>query len=390
MARRFPLARFRLTTGGLVGIVLAALATSAAADTPSPSPDPVAQAQQAVTQAQTTVINQDTALGSAQANLAAAQQQLAVMSAQLDQLSATVTNDTVVVDRLHAAAAADRRRLSDYLRSAYSRGVDGNLQYILDAGSLSGAMERQATLQSVADATDRLISRINGETADAQNALDEANTARRQLAVVQQRSAAEEAVLAVQESQVQLADDAAHHRLASAASTLAGILVPPPSSAKAHVPGIVFSPVPGVDFTVDTDLTKPSDETAAKINAFFDGTALAGTGDAFIAAEQKYHVSARYFVAHAILESGWGTSAIAQDKHNLFGYGADDANPYVDANTFPSFAACIDFVAEKVAVNYLTPGGAFYHGPTLRGMNVDYASDPHWADKIASIAVTIP
>ena len=85
-----------------------------------------------------------------------------------------------------------------------------------------------------------------------------------------------------------------------------------------------------------------------------------------------------------------GTSAIAQDKHNLFGYGADDANPYGDAVTFSSFNACIQFVAGKVATNYLSPGGAFYHGPTLRGMNVDYASDPNWAEKIASIADTIP
>ena len=36
------------------------------------------------------------------------------------------------------------------------------------------------------------------------------------------------------------------------------------------------------------------------------------------------------------------------------------------------------------------PGGAYYHGPTLRGMNVDYASDPFWASKIAAIARTVP
>jgi beta-N-acetylglucosaminidase len=107
-------------------------------------------------------------------------------------------------------------------------------------------------------------------------------------------------------------------------------------------------------------------------------------------AESTYHVSARYFVAHAILESGWGTSAIAQFKHNLFGFGADDANPYGDAMTFTSFDACIQYVAQFIATNYLTVGGQFYHGPTLRGMNVDYASDPNWAEKIASIADTIP
>ena len=87
-------------------------------------------------------------------------------------------------------------------------------------------------------------------------------------------------------------------------------------------------------------------------------------------------MSARYLVAHSIKESGWGTSAIAQQKHNLFGYGADDSNPFGDAMSFPSFTACILYVAQEVKQSYLTPGGAYYHGPTLRGMNVDYASDP--------------
>ena len=107
-------------------------------------------------------------------------------------------------------------------------------------------------------------------------------------------------------------------------------------------------------------------------------------------AEQTLHVSARYFVAHAILESAWGASAIAQDKHNLFGFNADDRNPYQDATTFSSFDACIQYVAQFVAVNYLSPNGRYYHGPTLRGMNVKYASDPNWATKIASIADTLP
>ncbi len=58
--------------------------------------------------------------------------------------------------------------------------------------------------------------------------------------------------------------------------------------------------------------------------------------------------------------------------------------------SFASFDACIQFVAQKVAQDYLSPSGSFFHGPTLRGMNVDYASDPLWASKIARIASTIP
>jgi hypothetical protein len=58
--------------------------------------------------------------------------------------------------------------------------------------------------------------------------------------------------------------------------------------------------------------------------------------------------------------------------------------------SYPSFDASIQFQARVVSANYLTPGGAFYHGPTLRGMNVCYASDPDWASKIAAIYHTLP
>ena len=160
--------------------------------------------------------------------------------------------------------------------------------------------------------------------------------------------------------------------------------------AAARARGTIYPAVPGPLFTVDTNLTLPSGETAASVDQFLSGSALAGLGASFMRAEATYHVNARYFVAHAILESGWGSSSLAQFKHNLFGFGANDRNPYGDAMSFPSFDACIQFVAQFIQSNYLTPGGRFYHGPTLRGMNVDYASDPNWAEKIASIADTIP
>lgn len=142
--------------------------------------------------------------------------------------------------------------------------------------------------------------------------------------------------------------------------------------------------------TLGTDLTKPSGESAAALDAFLQHTALAGLGNAFVTAEATYHVSARYLVAHAIEESRWGTSTLAQDKHNLFGYGADDVNPYGDAGAFPSFEACIDYVAGKVSTEYLTAGGLHYNGPTLRGMHAHYATDPRWAANIVEVARVIP
>ncbi|GAC1569703.1 MAG: glucosaminidase domain-containing protein [Candidatus Dormibacteria bacterium] len=142
--------------------------------------------------------------------------------------------------------------------------------------------------------------------------------------------------------------------------------------------------------TVSTDLTQPSGESAAALDAFLEHTALAGLGNAFVTAEATYHVSARYLVAHAIEESHWGTSGLAQDKHNLFGYGADDLNPYGHAHGFPSFQACIDYVASKVAAEYLSPEGIHFNGPTLRGMHAHYATDPRWAANIVEVARVIP
>ncbi|MDI3328306.1 MAG: SH3 domain-containing protein [Alicyclobacillaceae bacterium] len=113
---------------------------------------------------------------------------------------------------------------------------------------------------------------------------------------------------------------------------------------------------------------------------------LVGLGKVFIEAQNRYGVNAQYLAAHAILESGWGWSSIALDKHNLFGYQAYDWDPYNSAAAFASYEDCIRFIAYFVRTQYLDPEGRWYGGsPTLLGMNVHYATDPDWAEKIASI-----
>lgn len=387
-------ARRRVRLAVAIGVCLAAIALPAAADSaapppPGPPPDVVAKAKASADSANAVAAAQDTALGTARQNLAAAQQQLAGLTAQIGELDATVRADQEAVGRLEQAAQRDRAALADYSKAVYARGTDGNLAYVMGAASIQDAMQREIALEHFASAGKALVSRVQSDEAQAKAKLEAAQRAKDRLAVVQAQAAATEQVLAAEEAQVQAADEAAHANLTATQNTLQGILS---DSQAGSVPrsNVTYAPVASGGFTVDTDLTQPSGLNPNRINAFLDGTPMAGLGAAFIAAEQQHHVSARYFVAHAILESAWGSSRIAQDKHNLFGYGADDTNPYGDANSFPSFAACIDFVAGKVQHNYLTPGGPFFHGPTLRGMNVDYASDPHWAEKIARIANSIP
>ena len=99
-----------------------------------------------------------------------------------------------------------------------------------------------------------------------------------------------------------------------------------------------------------------------------------------------FNVNPLYIVAHAILESAWGTSNLAKLKNNLFGYGASDDAPFEKAFKFPTQECCVVFVMYKVVTNYLTPAGKFWGDePSLWGMNKMYASDKGWADKICKI-----
>jgi beta-N-acetylglucosaminidase len=387
--------RRRTLLVGLVAAGLAAIALPVKADsTPS-----VGAAQRNLAQAQHAAQQASTALGAAQQQLAGAQQQLAAIQARLVVLDQTVTADTAQVAQLTNEVNNDKAQLAAYVRSIYkSGGSSGALAYIIAASNLGDAFQRVAEMDSVDRAGKVLLARIGGAELAAHQALDAATAARAQARVAGEQAATAEAVVAVETSQYRAATIAAdsnvttarHQLTAAQAAAAARARAAAAAAAAAAGSGVVYQPVPGPAFTVDTDLTLPSGETAAKLNTFLGGSALAGLGGSFMTAETTYHVSARYFVAHAILESAWGTSAIAQNKHNLFGYGADDRNPYGDAMTFSSFDACIQFVAQKVDENYLSPSGPFYHGPTLRGMNVDYASDPNWAAKIAAIASTIP
>lgn len=137
------------------------------------------------------------------------------------------------------------------------------------------------------------------------------------------------------------------------------------------------------------DLRKATHMTAQDIDDFIrqanPSSPLVGQGAAFLEAQEKYGVNAHYLAAHAILESNWGMSDIARDKHNLFGFQAYDDSPYDSAAYFPGFRESILYVAYYVRVNYLDASGRYYTSSNLKGMNTYYATDPDWAEKIASV-----
>ena len=114
---------------------------------------------------------------------------------------------------------------------------------------------------------------------------------------------------------------------------------------------------------------------------------LAGLGSTFKEMEAQYGVNALYLMAHAIHESAWGTSYIAQTKQNLYGINATDLDPEGNADSYASFEDSVKRAAEFVATGYFSPTSWKYNGSILgnkgKGMNVQYASDPFWGEKIA-------
>jgi mannosyl-glycoprotein endo-beta-N-acetylglucosaminidase len=151
---------------------------------------------------------------------------------------------------------------------------------------------------------------------------------------------------------------------------------------------VILSSLNGKSFTnVDLRDEAPDNINENSINTYLanNHSTMTGLGQSFVNAQNTYGVDANYLVSHAILESAWGKSAISTAKNNLFGYGAYDSNPGNDAGMFPSDDYAIQFQAWEVRNNYLTPGASEYVSPTLRGMNVHYATDPYWANSIATL-----
>ena len=113
----------------------------------------------------------------------------------------------------------------------------------------------------------------------------------------------------------------------------------------------------------------------------------------FYEMDKKYNINGIFLAAIAIHESAWGTSTIAHDKGNLFGYGAYDSSPYESSYTFNDYSDGIETVAKALAIHYLNTSGTkvnddekakgtFYNGSTVKGVNTKYASDPEWYSKV--------
>ena len=84
--------------------------------------------------------------------------------------------------------------------------------------------------------------------------------------------------------------------------------------------------------------------------------------------EGQYNINGLFVAAVGIHESAWGTSNIANNKKNLFGYGAYDDDPGGSSYTFQTYAEGIDLVSRVFMKYYLNPKGTpIYGGETAVG-----------------------
>lgn len=116
------------------------------------------------------------------------------------------------------------------------------------------------------------------------------------------------------------------------------------------------------EINIDIKLNKPSGFTLEQFkialsdnkdtNKIFENNA-----EYFYYIESEYNINGLFVAAMGIHESAWGTSKLAKNKYNLFGYGAYDSNPYNGAYTFSSYSESIDLIARVMVKYYLNPAG---------------------------------
>ena len=105
-----------------------------------------------------------------------------------------------------------------------------------------------------------------------------------------------------------------------------------------------------------------------------------GRADVFLEASEITGLDPRYIIAHASIESAWGTSNLARTRGNYFGIGAYDRNPSNAFNMGDDLREGIINGAVWIKEHYYDKGRT-----TLNKMKAaGYASDPQWVSKIVS------
>jgi hypothetical protein len=98
----------------------------------------------------------------------------------------------------------------------------------------------------------------------------------------------------------------------------------------------------------------------------------------FIDAQEKYGIDAVFLAAVAAEESGWGQYQFR--RNNIFGFERCD---------FDSLPGCIDYAADWIKTQYLTPDGLYYNGESVTAINIRYNGRATWEENVKSIMAQI-
>lgn len=151
------------------------------------------------------------------------------------------------------------------------------------------------------------------------------------------------------------------------------------------------------------DVTKISNLNAAQLTQILNKHSSSAKNfipyaQALINAERKYHVNVFFLIGIDALESGWITSPISKACNNLGGVTESKDHPSNGCGSnpghkfayFSSVGEYIDYHAKLLHTSYLTKGGPYYHGTSIKDVQTNYCplSDGcgDWAPSVKKIA----
>lgn len=92
---------------------------------------------------------------------------------------------------------------------------------------------------------------------------------------------------------------------------------------------------------------------------------------------EEYSLNEIFFCGLISAESAWNIAQNHRNTHNYISLMSNGKLKY-----FPSVEAGLREAARVLHVNYLTPGGKFYHGKTLKGVQTKFCPNSGWIDLV--------
>ena len=141
------------------------------------------------------------------------------------------------------------------------------------------------------------------------------------------------------------------------------------------------------------DLAKWSPLSDSELDNFIKKTNSKSpfTGKSINAAAKASGLNPRYILAHAALESAWGTSNYGKKYHNYFGIGAFDSNPdnAINYGNNGMESGLIEG-AKWIRQNYYDAGQTTVYTMRYNNGTHQYCTSDTWVDTIAAIMESMP